>query len=211
MSDNIKLFFDLETCDIDVKGGDILTGYFGFFDQDMKLIDELALKLKPDDRLPQAQAGALKVNKIDLAAHIVDPETITYSEGRKLLLEKIHKHLKKKGRTSNIIASGFNVRFDIKFIQHYMIDEATWNDLVHYKLHDVMDGIDFLKYHGWLPSDVGKLTKCAEYFEVAQGTAHTAKDDIFMTIAVDKKITELMNAKKSGGAVADLISQLELE
>ena len=135
----------------------------------------------------------------------------TYSEARKKLLALIKKYLKKNGRYSNIILAGYNVRFDLRFINEYLISEDDWEELVHYKVHDVMDGVDFLKRNGWLPSDIGKLTKCAEYFEVAQGIAHTAKDDIFMTIAVDGKIKELMDSKKNGGQQVDLISQLEAE
>lgn len=205
------MFFDLETGDLHVKGGDILTGYFGMFDKDLKLIDELSLKLKPDNGLPKTQPGAMKVNKIDLKEHMADPETVTYSEGTKRLLDMIHKHLKKNGRYSNIIPAGFNINFDIKFIHHYLIPEEEWESLIHYKPRDVMNDIECLKFHGWVPSEIGKLEKCAEYFGVAKGTAHTARDDIFMTIAVQKKVMELMDSKKNGGAATDLISLLEAE
>jgi oligoribonuclease (3'-5' exoribonuclease) len=211
MSENFYIWNDLETGGLKPKTADILTGYFAVFDENGKFVEDLALKLKPDDRLPMADAGALKVNKIDLKAHLEDPETITYSEARKKLLALIKKYLKKNGRYSNIILAGYNVRFDLRFINEYLISEDDWEELVHYKVHDVMDGVDFLKRNGWLPSDIGKLTKCAEYFEVAQGIAHTAKDDIFMTIAVDGKIKELMDSKKNGGQQVDLISQLEAE
>lgn len=208
---NVMMFFDLETGDLHPESGDILTGYFGMFDEDFKLLDELSLKLKPDGRLPMAEAGALKVNKIDIKQHLVDPETVPYSVGKERLVALIQKHLSKNGRYSNIIPGGFNINFDIKFIHHYLISPKQWENLVHYKPRDVMNDVECLKYHGWLPKDVGKLTQAADYFGVAQGTAHTARDDIFMTIAVQKKISELMDSKKSGGQAKDLISLLEAE
>lgn len=211
MSENFYLWNDCETGGLKRKNADILTAYFAIFDDSGKFVEDLALKLKPDDRLPMADAGALKVNKIDIKAHLEDPETITYSEGRKKLLALIKKYLKKNGRYSNIILAGYNVRFDLGFINEYLIPEDEWEELVHYKIHDVMDGVDFLKRNGWLPADIGKLEKCAEYFEVAKGIAHTAKDDIFMTIAVDGKIKELMDSKKNGGQAVDLITLLEAE
>ena len=212
MSDNVYMYFDLETGGLNAAEADILTGYFGFFDKDMKLLDELSLKLKPDGRLPMANEGALKVNKINLQDHLADPETITYTEGNKLLVAMIKKHLKKNGRFSNIIPGGFNiVGFDIKFINEHLIDANEWQSLCHYKCRDVMADTECLRFYGWLPPEVAKLTQCADYFGVAQGTAHTAKDDVLMTIEVQKKIKELMDSKKAGGQAVDLISLLEAE
>lgn len=211
MSDKLYLWFDAETGDLSPKGGDLLTIYFAMCDGNGKFIEELDLKLKPDDRGPVAQAGALRTNKINLREHAEDPQTITYSEAKVKLKEFIKRHLKKNGRYSNIIASGFNVRFDIRFVNYYLLNEEEWEELVHYKPHDVMDGVDFLKYHGWLPSDVGSLGKTGDYFQVPEGMAHTAKDDIIRTIGVDNKIKELMESKKSGGQTIDLISILESE
>ena len=212
MSDSVYMAFDLETGGLDPSKTDILTGWFGFFDKDFKLLDELSLKLKPDGRLPNAEAGALKVNKINLQDHLNDPETITYSKGRELLVNLIKKHLKKEGRFSNIIPTGFNiVGFDIKFINQHLIDTDTWQSLCHYKCRDVMADTECLRFYGWIPPEVAKLTQCAEYFGVAMGTAHTAKDDTLMTLEIQKKIKELMDSKKNGGQAVDLISLLEAE
>lgn len=213
MSENtIYVAFDLETGGLVPSQADILTGWFGFFDENLKLLDELPLKLKPDSRLPMADAGALKVNGINLQEHLNDPETITYSEGRKRLIEMAKKYLKKNGRFSNLIPTGFNiVGFDIKFINEHLIDAETWQNFFHYKCRDVMGDTEFLRYCGWIPKDVSKLTQLADYFGVAQGTAHTAKFDTLMTIEVLKKLKELMDSKKNGGQSVDLISLLEAE
>ena len=212
MSENIFMAFDLETGGLDPGKADILTGWFGFYNKDLKLLDEVNLKLKPDDRLPMADAGALKVNGINLQEHLLSQETVTYSKGKELLVNMIKKYLQKNGRYSNIIPTGFNiVGFDIKFINHHLIDVDTWQSLVHYKCRDVMADTECLRYYGWIPPEVSKLTQCAEYFGVAQGTAHTAKDDTLMTLEVMKKIKELMDSKKNGGQTVDLISLLEAE
>lgn len=211
MSETVYVFFDGETGSLSPSKGDLLTIYFGFFDKDFKLIDELSLKLKPDSRLPVADATALKINKIDIRAHLEDAETVIYSKGRELLLEKVKKHYKKSGRKSCLVPAGYNVRFDIKFLNHYLLKEEEFEEYFDYKILDVMDEVDVLKRHGWLPSEIGKLEKTAEYFGVAIGTAHNAKDDIFMTVGLYLKIREMMESKKNGNQSVDLISLLESE
>ena len=212
MSEQVFMFFDLETGGLNPKDSDILTGYFGFFNEELKLLDELELKLKPDNRLPMANAGALKVNGINLQDHLADPETVTYSKGRELLLNMAKKYLKKQGRFSNLLPSGFNITsFDVPFIKEHLIDEDTWNGVWHYKHRDVMADTEFLRYCGWLPKDVSRLTQCADYFGVAQGIAHTARADTLMTVELLKKLRSLMDSKKAGGQAVDLIALLESE
>jgi oligoribonuclease (3'-5' exoribonuclease) len=142
---------------------------------------------------------------------MANPDTITYAAARTLLIAMLKKHLKKNGRYSNLIFSGFNCGFDSNFVKAYLLPDDEFEQYFHYKFRDVMGDIECLKFYGWLPNECGKLTQCADYFGVAQGTAHTAKDDILMTIAVQLKVKELMDSKKSGGQAVDLISLLEAE
>jgi DNA polymerase III epsilon subunit-like protein len=206
------LAFDVESGGLKPSKADLLTAYFAILDEDFKILEELSLQLKPNDGgIPIVEAGAMAVNGIDLEKHLLDPNTVTYLEGSKQLVSLIKRHLKKRGRYSNIIATGYNVNFDIKWAQHYLIDEDTWDSMVHYKYLDVMQHVDMLKYHGWLPPTVGKLSSVVEFFGVPLGTAHQAKDDILMTIGVLKKIHDFMESKKNGGNTSDLISLLETE
>lgn len=206
------LAFDLETGALKPSKGDLLTGYFAMLDEDFKIVEELSLKLKPEGRLPIAELGALKTNGIDIQKHLEDPETITYSEGAKKLESMIKRYLKKKGRYSNIIPMGYNIAgFDIGWAKHYLIDEDTWDSMIHYKPLDVMHHVDMLKNHGWLPPNVGNLKSMVEFFGVPKGEAHVARDDIMMTIGVFQKVRELMDSKKNGGSTTDLISLLESE
>lgn len=209
---NYFLAFDLETGDLDPSQGDILTGYFAMLDEDFKILDELSLKLKPEGRLPAATGAALATNGIDLEKHLLDPETITYSEGAKKLTAMVKKYLKKKGRYSNIIPMGYNIlTFDIPWAQYHLINKSTWESMIHYKSLDVMQHVDMLKTHGWLPPTVGNLGSMVEYFGVPKGEAHVARDDILMTINVYKSLAALMDSKKGNGSTQDLISILESE
>lgn len=209
---NLYLPFDSETGGFNQSTSDMLTLYMAVMTEDFQIIDEVDLKLKPDDgRLPIAEAQALKVNKIDLRAHMADPTTITYAEGRARVETMIRKYLKKNGRFSNIRVLGYNCPFDIKWTQHHILPQDVWEDLLHYKYVDVMQNVDFLKESGWFPKELGNLGSVVDFLGLPKRSAHSAKEDTLMTIDVHKKLIEIMNSKKEGGTSQDLISLLEAE
>jgi oligoribonuclease (3'-5' exoribonuclease) len=203
---------DLETGGIYPNEVDALSCYMAVVDEDDQIVEDLDLKLKPDDgRLPIAHQDALKINGIDLQAHLADPTTITYSEAAEKILTMLKKY-REKGKYSNIRFAGFNCSYDKKFIHHHLIPEKELEKIIHYKCVDTMEAVDLLKRAGWLPPSVGTLESCIDHFQLPKGRTHTAKDDIIMTLAVDKKILELMASKKDGGnGGIDLISLLEAE
>jgi len=211
MSGSYFLAFDCETGGLDPEATDLLTVYFCLLDEDYKIVDELDLKLKPDDRLPIAESGALRVNGINIQEHLANPETITYSEAYKRLYTMLKKYSKKTGRVCNIKAYGYNVLFDIGFVKKHLLPQKEWESLIHYKAVDVMQAVDFLKRAAWFPQDLGSLVTVVDYLGLPKRGAHDAKNDILMTIEVDKKLLEIMKSKKDGGAQADLISLLEAE
>lgn len=206
--------WDTETGGFNENKADLLTAFFCIMDENYKILEELDLKLKPDDgRLPIAEAGALAVNKINIQEHLANPATVTYSEGRKQLDAMIRRHLKRNGRYSNISPMGYNCPFDTRWTQKHLFPQETWESLLHYKMHDVMGAVDFLKKVGWFPKTIGNLESVVNYLQIPTRNAHTAKDDTYMTIDVDKKLTEIMRSKKEGGQSAsqDLITLLEAE
>ena len=211
MSTEVFLVMDTETGDLSTKEGDLLTLYAAICTPDFKIIDELDLRLKPNDRLPRANARALEVNKIDLKKHVESPETITYSEGKKKLVALLLKHRKKTGRYIGTTLLGQNVGFDKRFVFEYLIPESEWNDLVSYNDEDTKSATLFLKRCGWLPPDVGTLGSLVEFFNIPKRAAHEAKGDVLMTIDVYKALIALLESKKDGGTSQDLVSLLESE
>lgn len=208
--------FDSETGGLDENKADMLTWYGAIMTEDYQILDELYLKLKPDGgRLPIAEAGALKVNGINVQKHMEDPETITYSEGKVKIEAMIRKHLKKNGRFSNITPMGYNVPFDLRWTQKHLFSQELWLATLHYKIWDVMQDVDFLKRAGWFPKELGSLTTVVDFLSIPKRAAHNAKEDTLMTIDVAKKVMEIMKAKRDAGGGTgpqqDLISLLEAE
>lgn len=207
----IYCVMDSETGGLNENEADMLTFYMGLFDEDFKPLDELYLKLKPNDgRLPIAHAGALEVNKIDIHAHLDDPETVTYAEGNKKLVDMLNRFYKKEGRASNLKAVGHNIFFDQKFVWKYLMPFDQWEKLFHYKSICTMQRADFLKEASWFPPELGSLSTINDYLGLPKRNAHNAKDDSIMCIEVYKKILDIMKSKKANAAPAqDLISLLE--
>lgn len=208
--------FDTETGGLDPAKADLLTFYMGFFDENFKLIDEIDLKLKPDDgRGPIAEAGALKVNGINIQEHMADPATITYSEAKVKLKAILKKHLKKTGRYSNLIPMGHNVPFDVGYSQYYLLPKEEWEGILHYAYFDTSPIATFFKRCGWFPKEIGNLGSIVDFLGVPKRAAHNAKEDTLMCVDVAKAMIALMESKKnSGGGQSqqqDLIALLEAE
>jgi len=209
---NYFIAFDTETGGLDEKKADLLTAYFCVLDEEFKIQEELSLKLKPDGgRLPVAEAGALRVNKINLQEHLADPETVSYCEGKEKLTTMLNKYLKKNGRFSNLKPMGYNVPFDIRWTQQHLLSQEEWQSTLHYKNVDVMERVDFLKEAGWFPPSLGSLNTVVDYLQLPKRNAHNAREDTLMTVDVYRKLLDIMKSKKNGGQAQDLVSLLESE
>ena len=211
MSDSFFYAMDSETGGLDPKSVDILTLFISVVDEDFKILDELDLKLKPNDRLPIVEEQAMAVNKIDLAKHVADPNTITYDEAKVKITAFAKKYLKKRGRYSNLIVLGQNAMFDLGFIWEYIMSKTEWEQLFSYNVEDTKSASLFLKRCGWLPSDIGTLKSLVEHFGIAKREAHEARGDVLMTVDVYKAMVDLMISKKQNGNTQDIISLLEAE
>ena len=203
--------FDTETGGLDPSEQDLLTFYMAILDEDLKILDEIDLKLKPNDRLPITTASAMEINKIDLKRHLEDPETLTYSDGKERLVTFLNKYHKKTGKYNNLRPLGQNVDFDIQFTQHHLLPKSEWDKLFHYGKVDTKQIVDFLKDCTFLPERLGSLITIVEHFGIPKRNAHSAKDDTLMMIDVYKTLIALMKSKKDGGQSQDLISLLEAE
>lgn len=204
--------FDSETGGLNPDEVDMLTFYMSILNDDLELVDELYLKLKPDKGIPVAHADALKVNGINVKAHLEDPETVTYSEGKNKLIKMLTKYHKKEGRFNNIKPLGYNVPFDERFTWKHLLPFNEWEKFMHYKRVDVMERVDFLKESKWFPSDLGSLSSVNDYLQLPKRTAHNAKDDTLMCVDVYAKLLSIMKSKKDNAASqTDIIALLESE
>lgn len=186
---NKFIAFDNETGGIAPETS-LLTVYFAILDDQLNLIDELELYLKPNGGEPYVvEAGGLEVNKINLIEH--DKKAITYSEGGQLLVKLLKKHAVGKDRLTPL---GHNVPFDIDGICNNLLGRKTWNQYVSYKIQDTQQCASFLQRKGYFPPDMSmSLTSLASHFNISVigGQAHESKYDTLVTIEVYKALLKL--------------------
>lgn len=202
---------DCETSGTNPKIHSILTAYFAIYNEQLEFVDELELFLKPDNGQVIAEEQALKVNGINLEEHLSNPRTITYSEGKQVILDFFAKH-KPKGRTK-IRPSGHNIQFDKDFILEMLLTEEEWEKYMHHNPLDTLRIITFLQDIGMVPNDIGRLVDFVAHFGIAEGDAHDAKGDVKMNVAVYKKMKSMLTETKNNVALvsgSDLLKIIEL-
>jgi DNA polymerase III alpha subunit (gram-positive type) len=186
---NKFIAFDNETGGIAPETS-LLTVYFAILDDKLNLVDELDLKLKPNDGKPYlVEAGGLAVNKINLIEH--DKTAITYSEGGQLLVKLLKKHAVGKDRLTPL---GHNVTFDIRGVTNNLLGDKTWNQFVSYKIQDTQVCARFLQLKGYFPADMSmSLGSLANHFNIklTDGTEHESKYDTQLTIEVYKRLLSI--------------------
>jgi DNA polymerase III alpha subunit (gram-positive type) len=210
------LWSDAETSGLNPKKHKVLTAYFAIYNEKMEFLDELDLKVKPDNCQSIAdipfEQEALDVTGINLEDHIKDPATITYSEAAVIITKFLEKH-KIPNKRKHFRLSGHNVEFDRGFYLAMLVDEDSWEKLVHPRCLDTMVITTFLQDCNLIPGDLGNLGSLVEYFGIPMGKAHNAREDIKMTVQFYLALLAMMKDKKnnmSGISEHSLLSIVEL-
>lgn len=187
------LWYDCETGGFDPKEHSLLTAYFAVCNQDLVIIDDLYLQLKPEDiQQLNVTPKALEVNSINLQQHLEDSNTITYSEGKERLLALLERN-KIKRKRRHYRPCGHNIDFDNGFIFEQLLSDKEWDSYVHYHQLDTTNVTTFLQDVGVLPSDLNtKLTGLVEYFNIPEIDAHNAMGDIKMNIEVYRRMKSMI-------------------
>jgi DNA polymerase III epsilon subunit-like protein len=191
----------------------LLTLYMCVVNEHFQVVDELDLKLKPNDGKYNCDAQALKVNGINLEAHDKDPKTITYTEGAKLILSFLDKH-HTGGRWPTLQPGGHNLPFDLGFVHHNLIPKEVWEKRCSYRILDTTPLCTFFKDIGKWPEKVGSLVSIVEFLGLKMRDAHNAKEDTLMWLDTYAEIVKrekmLLTAGGTTSTVADDLVLLEI-
>lgn len=199
----------------------LLTAYFGLYDKDLELVDDLYLFCKPDDGVYRVTGRAMEINGINLAEHdkvAERNETIKHTGSLKYWLKNHCKHLylektefdpicgydvtfeifNPQTRNNTLKPLGHNVKFDITKVTENIISESDWNAFVSYRVLDTGTIGGFAIEVGLIPPTINaSLSSLAEYFGVGKQpeTGHEANKDVWMTVAVYKCLKALFREK----------------
>jgi len=203
---------DVETGGTIIGQHALLTLYICVLSDELQIMDELDLKLKPDDGILElgknVEQGALEVNEIDLVKHLADPATVTYSMGKRLFIEFCKRNMSGK---RSLRPGGHNIMsFDVPFIQAALnITSKEWDEIFHYRVVDTMPLMTALQFAGWLPEELGGQESLIKYYGVPALKAHVAKNDTLMWVGVFGAMTRSLKERKNGGQGTDELLILE--
>jgi DNA polymerase-3 subunit epsilon len=170
----------------------LLTVYFAVLDENLDVVDELDLKLRPKDGIYHVQSGGLAVNKINLIEHT--KESITYDEGGTVLYNFLNKN--NPNGKDKLVPIGCNTAFDIKFVENFLVSRGSWEKFVSYRVQDIAVITRFLRTARKLPDTKmlagSSVTRWCEYFKIPFNNAHNAKADTLATVAIYKKLLDIV-------------------
>lgn len=199
---------DIETGGTIIGHHSLLTLYACIVSDEGQVLDEVDLKLKPEDGKYTVEQKALEVNGIDLEEHDKDTATVTYSVGRRMFLEFCKRNMSGK---RSLRPAGHNIaQFDIPFIMAALnISQQEWSEIFHYRHLDTMPLLTILQDAGWLPEELGGQESLVKYYGVQQRKAHVAKNDVLMWIDVYMAMKRSLIERKNGGQGTDELLILE--
>lgn len=133
-------------------------------------------------------AGALSVNKINIAEH--DATAIPINDARDQLRAYIAAMARKSGK-QRLIPAGHNVAFDINFLRSYLINDRDWDLYFTYPAFDTAAVARFLNAAGTHPGGYSLARLRELYVPHASGQLHNAETDNLITIELAKKFVAL--------------------
>lgn len=204
---------DCETFGLNPLKNPIATVYMSVYDDNDSFMDDISLKVKPDsmDGLT-VDHETEKIHGINWDKHINDPETITYSQAQKLLIDFFNKFKQPRVKRS-LRPAGQNVAFDINYLKNTIFTPELWEKHIHHRYMDTLIILNFLQDIDMVPADLGNLESLAEYFNVKKGDLHNAKEDVKMTVQVYIRMKEIFTLSKraivSASPSTDLLKVIE--
>jgi len=188
----LRLWMDCETFGLNPNKNPVATIYMALYDDQDRFIDDLDLKVKPDSMEGlEVSHETTKIHGIVWENHITNPDTITYSKAKEVIINFLSKHKIPKAKKS-FKPAGQNIAFDTNYLKNTVFTPEEWDGLVHYRYIDTLVVLNYLQDMDLVPSDLGNLTSLIEYFGLKTGEFHDARADVKMTVEVYKKMKELI-------------------
>jgi DNA polymerase III epsilon subunit-like protein len=186
------LFLDTETGGIGLDKS-LLTACFLVTNDQLDIVDELNLCLKPNNDIYQVTAEALGINGINLVEH--NKKAIKCDEAKGTVYQFLFKYSNMGAR--KLVPVGHGVRFDIAHVTDKLLSPKTWENFVSYRCLDTQSVAQFLiltkKIDG--TKTTGSLASLGEMFGIKPSDLgysaeilHDARYDTLLTRAVMQRL-----------------------
>jgi len=188
---NTYIAFDTETGGVTPETS-LLTVYFAVLDENLCVVDELDLKVKPDDGNYVVTAQGLAINKINLIEH--DKMAIPYKDAK----TPLYKFLERNYQGEKLIPVGHGIYFDILRVRPTLISQGSWENFCSYRTLDTSIAAQFLRAAELFPKEIsGSLGSLVAHFDIkSKGELHDARVDTLQTVSVLRELLNLVKGKK---------------
>jgi len=115
---------------------------------------------------------------------------IPYTQGYAHIVDFMNRCVDKYDKFDKMYPCGYNVKFDLDFLQQCFIDNGNKHGIgsyINWRRLDVLDQIYLMDYHGKISLHNYKLATVANYFGIPL-IPHNANNDIIATRAIANKI-----------------------
>lgn len=169
----------------------LLTAYFLVTDAHFVKIDDLYLRVKPDDGDYLISGQGMGVNGINIQKH--DAIAIPYKQARTILFNFLNTQTNYSLGKTKLVPVGHGVRGDIQHLIGKVISEGSWEQFCSYHYIDTSVVLQFLRACGKMPMDCdGSVSALAKYFNIPiEGNLHDAEVDTKLTAAILKNMINL--------------------
>lgn len=185
-------FIDTETGGL-TPDCSLLTFDGTLLDENLNVLESVSYKIKPDDGIYHIQAGALKVNKINIIEH--DVGAVPMSEARKQFEHWISMKIAEKYLQPTIIVAGQNVWYDIEMLKKEFCPE--WSSYFSRRILDLQPISILFKAAGIMPADQRiSLSELVKYFniDVDINNMHRSDIDVYASIEIFKKYIRILQS-----------------
>ena len=173
------LYFDTETTGIDRKKCSIIQ-FAGIVEYDDEIVDTIELKFQPFEEAI-IEDSALTKNGLSID-DIID--FMPHEEGFNKVKSFMDKHINRFEKTDKFYAAGYNIRFDLEFLQEffkYNGDKYGIGSYFNWKMIDPLPMMHILDWKGKLNLENYQLKTVCDKYKIPLDNAHDALEDIKAT------------------------------
>lgn len=183
------LFFDVETTGLDHQKSSIVQ-LSGIIDIDGKIMETFNYTLRPDEDAVISDEALTVIGKTKEEVMAYEPSSIAFAN----LTKVFEKYIDVYDRNDKFYPAGYNVRFDLDFLQSFfkkMGNQFGTGSYQNWRAIDVLQLTHYLVYKGKLKLENYKLSTVCAHFGI-EINAHDSLSDIVATRDLFYKLSEIL-------------------
>lgn len=180
------LYFDVETTGLDEKKNSIIQ-FAGIVEYGDEVVDSINIKFQPFDE------AEIDLKSLEMCGFKPEEllEWMPHEEGFSKVKQFFDKHIDSFDKTDKFYPAGYNVDFDLKFLQEffrYNKEKYGIGSYFNWRRIDPIYLVSIMEWKGKLKLENMKLATVCNLFKIPLKEAHDALADIEATRKLIKKL-----------------------